>query len=176
MERPKLIEIVHEAPLGRRLDDAEVESFLEAATLEEAGAGTVLLSEGRPGRGLVVLADGEVEVVKRGDGGEHQLAVLDVGSAIGESGLTGGRVATATVRVLRPVQYLLWTREAFDKLMTEHPRVAAKVALAIAQVETHRLHRMNEKVLELVGNNGKNGERLQELARFREQLFTDWDF
>ena len=98
-----------------------------------------------------MLADGEVEVVKRGDDGQmHQLAVLGAGATLGESGITGIHGASATVRVTRPTRYLLIRGEAFSRLIEAHPRVAAKIAIAIARVENHRLHRMNVKVLDLL--------------------------
>lgn len=176
MTDEQLRTLVAQAPFGRDLDDAEVHALVAFAEVESAEVGTLILSEGQPAPGLLVLAEGEVEVVKRGDDGQlHQLAVLGPGATLGESGITGIHGASATVRVTQPVRYLLVRGDAFARLIDAHPRVAAKIALAIARVENHRLHRMNVKVLDLLGQ-ANDGRRLEDLARFREQLFANWDF
>ena len=176
MTDEQLRSLVAQAPFGRELTGDEIHALVSFAEVEEAGAGTLILSEGQPAPGLLVLADGEVEVVKRGDDGQmHQLAVLEAGATLGESGITGIHGASATVRVTRPARYLLIRGEAFTRLIDAHPKVAAKIALAIARVENHRLHRMNVKVLDLLSQSS-DGRRLEELASFREQLFANWDF
>jgi CRP-like cAMP-binding protein len=179
MDTERLCAILEHAPLGKALDDGERAALVDCASLRTAEPGTWLIEQGAPSAGLMVLADGRVSVRVKATAAspEHELATLEPGAVMGESGLLGERPAAAGVVTSSPVSYLLVERSAFFALAETRPAAACKIALGLARTQYERLHQMNEKVAELLDRSaGKADAELGELARFREKLLTEWDF
>lgn len=172
--------------LGVGLEHEELQRLAEVGEVRQAGRGEVLMEEGVPGRLLVVILDGEVEILKRDDGGEpHRLARLGADTVLGEMGLLLEEPSSATVRVTRPSSLFLLDRDRFRELLKRDQDVSAPLLLSLARIVARRLRRMNEQAVELCDDyeealsesgTARGGARLAELARFKEQLQSEWNF
>lgn len=172
--------------LGVGLSDQELRRLAEAGEVRRAGRGEILMEEGVPGRLLVVVLDGEVEILKRdGDDEIHRLARLGPDTVLGEMGLLLEEPSSATVRVTRPSSLFLLDRNRFRELLRQDQAFSAPLTLALARIVARRLRRMNEQAVELCdeyeevlsqGGTARGGARLAELARFKEQLQSEWNF
>lgn len=99
----------------------EVVRALEAKTFEP---GEILLTEGRPGRSLFVIASGTVRIYKTGpDGWPVHLKRLHAPQFYGEIALLDGGVRTATVIAASVVNVLELEPERFEKLRALKPRI-----------------------------------------------------
>jgi cAMP-dependent protein kinase regulator len=100
----------------------ERHKILEAVSLEEFPAGTVVIEEGAPGECLYILKSGEVEVFASGAQKEKvTLATLKEGDYFGEISLITGRPRTASVRTLRPAELVRLGKADFDRIVALHP-------------------------------------------------------
>jgi cAMP-dependent protein kinase regulator len=100
----------------------ERHKILEAVSLEEFPAGTVVIEEGAPGECLYILKSGEVEVFASGSQKEKvSLAMLKEGDYFGEISLITGRPRTASVKTLRPSELVRLGKEDFDRIVALHP-------------------------------------------------------
>lgn len=94
-------------------------------------AGTVLIREGDAGHGLIVLAEGEVEVLK----GEVEVARSRTpGALFGEMSALLGMPFSATVRARTPVSY--YRIDDAEAFLNARPEVSLHTARLLAQ----RLH------------------------------------
>lgn len=91
-------------------------------------AGTVIATEGDPGIGLFVIAEGTAKVSV---GGKTK-AKLGSGDFFGEIALLDGGPRTATVTAETDVKLYGLTEWAFRGLLQEHPAVAVKTLQAMA--------------------------------------------
>ena len=91
-------------------------------------AGTVIATEGDPGIGLFVIAEGSARVSV---GGKSK-AKLGPGDFFGEIALLDGGPRTATVTAETDVKLYGLTEWAFRGLLQEHPAVAVKTLQAMA--------------------------------------------
>jgi CRP-like cAMP-binding protein len=151
--------------LALDLSAEEVGALAELGRLVETGPGHVLLEQGAPGDGLVVLLSGTAEVLGRQDGGaEHRLAVVEAGAVLGEIGLLEPVPRTATVRCLEPGRAWLLERAAFDALVDMGHPAALGVALAVGRVLARRLAAMDRRVVALLeaGGGAASGDDLRE--------------
>ncbi len=80
--------------------------------------GDYIIMEGDPGTTFFVIEDGEVEVLRGGDGGESPdiLAVLGPGDFFGEMALIDNRPRNASVRARTPVEVLVMGRNVFQQI------------------------------------------------------------
>lgn len=111
---------------------------------------TIFIREGdkRDTGFMLLLLEGEVTVenivVSRSD--PIIISVLGPGSLIGELGLLDGGPRYATCTAVTPVHCVILTSEALEQVMDDHPRIAAKLILAMAARMAKRLRENTDKL------------------------------
>jgi signal transduction histidine kinase len=115
------IEAIKETPIFKNLREEDLTQLVANSKRHEYGPGECLLVEGEPGNSLIVVINGEVEVVR--DTGDHEtsLARFGPGSFVGEMALIDHGPRTATVRARTETVTLEISRDEFDRLLNESP-------------------------------------------------------
>ena len=91
-------------------------------------AGYVVATEGDPGAGLFVIAEGEADVTIGGKKVNH----LKSGDFFGEMALLDGGPRTATVTSTTPITLYALTEWVFRGLLVEHPTIAMRTLETMA--------------------------------------------
>ena len=91
-------------------------------------AGYVIATEGDPGAGLFVIAEGEADVTIGGKKVNH----LKTGEFFGEMALLDGGPRTATVTSTTPITLYALTEWVFRGLLAEHPSIAMRTLETMA--------------------------------------------
>jgi CRP-like cAMP-binding protein len=91
-------------------------------------AGYVVATEGDPGAGLFVIAEGEADVSIGGKKVNH----LRAGDFFGEMALLDGGPRTATVTSTTPITLYALTEWVFRGLLVEHPTIAMRTLETMA--------------------------------------------
>lgn len=91
-------------------------------------AGYVIATEGDPGAGLFVIADGEADVTIGGKKVNH----LEPGDFFGEMALLDGGPRTATVTATTAITLYALTEWVFRGLLAEHPSIAMRTLETMA--------------------------------------------
>lgn len=106
----------------------------------QAAAGDVVLEQGAPASVLLVLLDGEVEVLRD----ETRVArSAEPGAIFGEMAVLLGAPCTATVRALKPSTFAVMPEP--DRFLRESPDVARQVAVLLAR----RLDALNRYLIDV---------------------------
>jgi CRP/FNR family transcriptional regulator, cyclic AMP receptor protein len=162
--------------LGRGLTHEQTDQIVTAMVPIAVEPGSLVLREGDKGQGLLVLLEGSVEIVKRGlDGDDVLIATVQAPTVLGEMSLLTDRPYSATVRALTTCACHLLTRSQFDRLLKSESLAAYKVVATLAEVIAWRLSRMDDKVVELA-RRGDCPAPVEELAAFKQKLFSEWNF
>jgi CRP/FNR family transcriptional regulator, cyclic AMP receptor protein len=152
-----------------RLSPAETAQLLDAMLSRAVPPGHPICREGDEAVGLLLLLSGTAEVL-RGKG--ERLATVEAPTVLGEmSLLTNGR-HTATVRAQTECELRLLPKAEFVRLVEADSPAAYKLLATVAEVLARRLSRMDDKVVELTAQH----RPIEELAAFRQKLFTEWTF
>jgi CRP-like cAMP-binding protein len=120
------------------LDDEELARLLAVTEIAEAGAGDFLLHRDSPSRSLLLVEDGEIEIVDESMGDTVVLGRVGPGGVVGEVGFLDGHPRTHHVRAGTACRVRRRTREALIALGQVEPRLFAKVALALAGLVARR--------------------------------------
>jgi CRP-like cAMP-binding protein len=120
------------------LDEAEHARLLAAMEPAEAEAGDFILHKGSPSRSLLVVEDGEVEVLDESMGDVVILARVGPGSVVGEVGFLDGRPRTHDVRAVTPCRLRRLTRDGLLSLVKGDPALFAKLTIALAELLARR--------------------------------------
>jgi CRP-like cAMP-binding protein len=117
------------APLFAELSAVEREALARAARPMTLGPTERLVIEGHEGtRSLYVLADGELEVLRRdANGHDHVIDRMDKGAVIGEMSLLTGAPYSATVRAVDGAVVYEFGAPQHDPILHDHPGVVSSL-------------------------------------------------
>jgi len=145
-------EVVDDLPLFDGFGGAELNSLSSYFRAFQANAGAQIFSEGDPGEFLCVVVSGAVEVLKEDQQGvAHVVATVGAGKTLGEMALIDREPRSGTARVARPSELLVLTRESFEKLAGEHPRLALQFTFTIARLLSKRLRLASGMLVDHLG-------------------------
>jgi CRP-like cAMP-binding protein len=125
----ELAGLLASAPLFAELSAVEREALARAARPMTLGPTERLVIEGREStRSLFVLADGELEVLRR-DAGGHDLVIdrMRKGAVVGEMSLLTGAPYSATVRAVDGAVVYEFGAPQHDPILGEHPGVVSSL-------------------------------------------------
>jgi CRP-like cAMP-binding protein len=129
---------VRKGDLVGYLTDEEHRRLFAAMEAATAAEGDVILSKGSPSRSLLLLEEGEVEVVGDTAGEAVVYARLGPGSVVGEVGFVDGRPRTHSVRAVSACRLRRLTRERLLHLVKDDPALFAKLTIAMAELIAFR--------------------------------------
>jgi CRP-like cAMP-binding protein len=128
------------------LDDDELARLFAVTEIAEAGAGDFLLHRGSPSRSLLLVEDGEIEIVDDSTGESVVLGRVGPGGVVGEVGFMDGQPRTHHVRAGTACRVRRLTREGLIALGQVEPRLFAKVSVALAALLARRFRSALEEL------------------------------
>ncbi|RMG16507.1 MAG: cyclic nucleotide-binding domain-containing protein [Deltaproteobacteria bacterium] len=140
------VDVLRRSRLFDMLSNEEVDLLASLSQLREFQAGEVVFEEGSEGDALYVIAEGEVEVVRKEGGAEKVLASLGAPEFFGEMSVIDKETRSATVRAKSPTRLL---RLTVDNLMTFRKAYRdgfTFIVINIARILSHRLRETNAQL------------------------------
>lgn len=126
------------------LSDAVLAKIGSHARRRSIERGAVLFDEGTPASEMVVVLEGQLEVVKRGrNGKEARLAVLGPGDVVGEMSLVDIQPRAASVRAADDTSFVSLSHADIAGVYREDPQSYTLLVLNIAREISIRLRRMD---------------------------------
>jgi len=127
------IELLKKVPLFSECSKRELEYIAQIADEIAFPAGRTLIEEGKPGREFFVIAEGTVEVRRKG----RKLPMRGDSNYFGEMALLTGKPRNASVTTTSPVRALVITDRAFKQLLNQvrslSPKLLASLATRISE-------------------------------------------
>jgi CRP-like cAMP-binding protein len=120
--------------LSAYLDDAELLRFQAVTELAEVGPGAVVLHRDAPSRSVLVIEEGELEVVEEKLGELRVLAVMGQGDVAGELGFVDGWPRSQDVRARTACRVRRLTREKLMELASSDPPLFGKLSISLAVI------------------------------------------
>lgn len=109
-------------PMFAALPDRELEKMSPMIQEVEFPSGEEIITFGQPGKALMIVTRGQVEVLKpNDDGSDKLLGILSHGECFGEMSLLTGDPCSATIRAREAVRALQITKTDFDNLLSRNP-------------------------------------------------------
>ena len=135
----------------------------ECGTMKErrVAAGGVIYREGDPGDAVLVIREGEVEVLRETDGETVRLAVLRRGAIFGETGVLRDKPRSTTVRALGEVKMIALSKADFLAAFGGEN----SLALPLLRMLCERLSRADDQLIE--HQIFTTGARRDEVGRMR---------
>jgi CRP/FNR family cyclic AMP-dependent transcriptional regulator len=129
----------------------ELETLARYLKPFSARQGDVLFNEGDAGNHMLVLIEGRISILKTGDHGRHLLSLEGKGRVVGEMALLDHERRSATCIADADCELVTIDHEALEKLAREHPLLAYRFTLALAQLLSRRLRKTSGVLAEHLG-------------------------
>ncbi len=143
-------ELLKDSSLGSDLSDDEAAVLAGLMSARELEDGAYLIEEGTADDTLHLLLSGKLEVVKQSGAGETAtLAILRDGALAGEMSFVDGAAHSVGIRALCDCRILSVTRDDFEAIIDDNPRLVYKVMRAITRSTHRNLQRMNHEFVEV---------------------------
>ncbi|HSM72795.1 MAG TPA: cyclic nucleotide-binding domain-containing protein, partial [Anaerolineales bacterium] len=113
------------------MDDEELEII--ADEMEEAAyaEGDVVFEQNSKSESFYLIYSGNVRIVRKQEGEEIQLAVLEKNDYFGEMGLIARRTRSGTVVATSDTRLLILSRESFEKYLRKFPQLRSNMDIAV---------------------------------------------
>lgn len=162
-------------PLFADLSADQVERLGAIGLVEYFSAGSVVISQGESAPRLLLLLQGEVEVLRRdANGVERSVGSAGAGEMLGEVSLLLDLPRTATVTARTDLRCFALNRVAYQQMLDDEDPAALKLGVALARLLATRLLTLNDRVAELLGQEGEATTLHQEFTERRQELFRLW--
>lgn len=146
-------DLLENTQLGKGLEWSELQAlsaFMEAYSVSE---GSVICRQGEASAFLSIICRGRVDIVKEDLGHKKKIiASVGPGYTLGEMSLIDGFPRSATVMAHTPVELLVLTREGYERLSDEYPRLWGKLVVRIAGILCRRLRQTSGILAEYLEN------------------------
>ena len=139
-----------ETPIFGSLPEQVLSRLVASIRVVRTDAGAQIFAEGDAARCMFLVAEGELEVCKRGrNGADFCLAVLGRGACVGEMSLIDIQARSATVRALRPTLLYVLNQAEIAKLYETDLEVYALLISNIAREISRRLRCADQVLVDL---------------------------
>ena len=116
------LQFLKKTELFAELPQAELKAICHITSEVAYPADSTLFEEGDEGDSLYLLVDGEVSIIKAGT---EVLFFDEKGYCLGEIALIDNKPRSATVKTVKPTQFLRITRHDFYNAMAREPRIGS---------------------------------------------------
>lgn len=162
-------------PLFADLSDDQVDRLVAIGRVEYFAADSTVISQGDSAPRLLLLLEGEVEVLRRDTTGvERSVGSAGPGEMLGEVSLLLDLPRTATVTARTDLRCFALNRVAYQQMLDDQDPAALKLGVALARLLATRLLHLNDRVAELIAQDGQATTLHQEFSERREELFRLW--
>lgn len=128
------------------MTDQEIAHFAQATELVTATPFQLIVKQDSPGDAMFLMLEGEARVRLSVGGHEKQLAVLAAGDFFGETCLFDQGTRSADVIATQDCLLLKVTAARFQKLIANHPDIAAPILFALGRTLVARIRADNRRV------------------------------
>jgi CRP-like cAMP-binding protein len=139
----EIVELLARVPIFATLEADDLRRITELAVPRSFQAGQVVFREGDASDTCYVVYAGHTRAVhQHGDGRIITLATFGPGEIFGELALFEDELRSATVEALEAADVVAVLGPDMRRLMTEHPQIALRLAIALGR----RLRETNERL------------------------------
>jgi CRP-like cAMP-binding protein len=136
-------------PMFDGLTTAELKTIARYMNCFEVGEGDVIFLEGEKGDYVCFVAEGGLEVTKSTPAGARMVITrLSQGQSIGEMAVIEDAPRSANVVAVSPARLVTLSRQDFDAVLEQHPKIGISVLKGIARLLSRNLRKTSGQLAE----------------------------
>lgn len=145
----RIREIIEAIQLFEDFEPDEIEGLARYMRCFRAPRGTEIIREDDTGDYMLLLLDGNVEIVKKDARGLAQImGSAGPGKTLGEMSLIDGEPRFASCVALDTVEVAALDREALSRIIAENPRIGVKLMMELLILLNQRLRSVSAQLMD----------------------------
>jgi CRP/FNR family cyclic AMP-dependent transcriptional regulator len=132
--------------LFNKLTDEEIDIVSKGLKKKDFDANVKVFEENSIGDELYIIGEGKVEITLVRDESILVLAELDKYSFFGEMAVLTEKERSASVTTVEPSTFYILKRKQLLSFIDSHPRIAARIFQALAEVLSDRIAKTNDNL------------------------------
>lgn len=126
----------------------DIDVLAEYMEVYRAQPGEIIIREGDGGDFMLLIIEGDVDILKKGALGEQQhMTTVGPGMTLGEMSMIDGEPRFATCLATRPTTFGVLTRDNMAKIILDHPSLGAKILVKLVTMLSLRLRQTSARLL-----------------------------
>ena len=126
----------------------DIAGLAEYMDVYRARPGEIIIREGDAGDFMLLIIEGDVDILKKGVGGEQQhMTTVGPGMTLGEMSMIDGEPRFATCLATRPTMFAVLSRDNMAKIILDHPSLGSKILVKLVTMLSLRLRQTSAKLL-----------------------------
>ena len=160
------LQFLQKTELFAEIPETELKSISQIANEVAYSEGSTLFEEGDEGDSLYLIVDGKVSIIKAGT---EVLFFDERGYCLGEIALIDNKPRSATVKTVKPTQFLRITRNDFYNALAREPRVG----LGLLRVLNEKIRRDLEIQMSAIRKEIAQEESMRLAAEVQQSLLPN---
>jgi CRP-like cAMP-binding protein len=141
-------EIIDAIKLFEDFDADELECLAGYMRCYRAPPGTEIIREGDEGDFMLLLLDGDVEIIKKDFHGlPRVMATVGPGKTLGEMSLIDGQPRFASCVTFDNAEFAVLDRESLSRIIAAEPRLGVKLMTELLMLLNQRLRKVSAQLL-----------------------------
>lgn len=127
----------------------DVQCLTGFTQIYRAEAGQMIIREGDVDDYMLLIIQGQVEIVKTDSHGHLQpMTTVGAGATLGEMSMIDGEPRFATCMALEPTTFAVLSRDSMVQIILEEPSLGAKVLVKLVTLLSQRLRQTSSNLLQ----------------------------
>lgn len=119
-----------------------------------AQPGEIIIREGEQGDFMLLIVDGEVDILKKNRRAEQQhMTSAGPGMMLGEMSMIDGEPRFATCMASQTTTFAVLTRDNMAKIILDHPSLGSKILVKMVTMLSLRLRQISGRMLRMMEEN-----------------------
>ena len=116
-----------------------------------AQPGEIIIRESDEGDFMVLIVDGEIDILKKNHRAEQQhMTSAGPGMTLGEMSMIDGEPRFATCMASQPTTFAVLTRDNMAKIILDHPSLGSKILVKMVTMLSLRLRQTSGRLLRMM--------------------------
>jgi CRP-like cAMP-binding protein len=147
-----LLQVIEHIRLFEDFDRGEIEMLAAHLRCYRAPAGAVVIREGESGDFMVILLDGECEIVKNDPAGvPRRISLAGPGKTLGEMSMIDGEPRFASCIAREDTLFAVLDRDSLSRIIAADPRLGIKILMELVLLLSQRLRSASGKLVQRAG-------------------------
>ncbi len=145
----RMHEVIDRIQLFEEFSPDDVLKLAERMSCYRAPVGAEIIREGEDGDFMLLLLDGDMEIVKTGkDGLPRRVGVVNPGKTLGEMSLVDGEPRFASCIALNTVTFAVLDRVGLGLVLVNEPQLGIKLLMDLLMLLNQRLRDVGKRLME----------------------------
>ena len=146
-----LLSLVGKSPFFAEFSLEDVARLIGYMAVYCAQPGEIIIREGATGDFMMLIVEGEVDILKKNQRGEQQhMTSAGPGMTLGEMSMIDGEPRFATCMATCPTTFAALSRDNMAKIILDHPGLGSKILVKMATMLSARLRQTSARLLRMM--------------------------